>query len=125
MLKFIGILVTILYMTVTSGMAISFHYCMGEARSVGLGSAPAEHAPCGTCRMDDGCCHQETAFVKLSQAHRALSASPSPVRPIAELHKPGDMDRQADLPARWVGSFGVHMPPKAFDRNIHYRVFRI
>jgi hypothetical protein len=125
MLKFIGILVTLLYMTVTSGMAISIHYCMGEVSSVALGAAPAKDAPCGTCGMDEGCCHQETGMVKLSDAHRANPGLPTPARPSAEMHQHDDMDRQNEIPARWVGFFRVHMPPKAFDRNIHYRVFRI
>lgn len=123
MLRFIGIIVALLYMTVTSGIVINIHYCMGEEQSVAVG-APSD-ARCGTCGMDGGCCHDELQVVKLQDSHHPAAGIPSPNKPLAQLHKHDAMDQQNEIPARWVGSSKVHTPPKAFDRNIHYRVFRI
>lgn len=124
MLRFIGIWVALMYMTVTSGVVINIHYCMGEVASVALGHEGQDR--CQECGMDNkGCCHDEVQVVRLCadqlQGKHQVQVPQFP----AVLSQHDAMDTQNEIPAKWVGSTRVHTTPKSFDRNIHYRVFRI
>ena len=124
MLRFIGILVTVLYMTVTSGIVINIHYCMNEIANVALGAG--DSAKCQQCGMDnDGCCHDDVQVLKLADNHQCSVGFSGLNKQVAEVAKHDETDLQDEIPAKWVGSTKVHTPPKVFDRNIHYRVFRI
>ncbi|MGB4771233.1 MAG: hypothetical protein WBP58_07235 [Chitinophagaceae bacterium] len=122
MLRFIGILVAMMYMTVTSGVVINIHYCMGEVATVDLGHNSEDS--CGQCGMDNsGCCHDEVQVVKLCADQ--LSAKVNHELPQTVLSQHDAMDTRNEIPAKWVGTTKVHTTPKSFDRNIHYKVFRI
>jgi hypothetical protein len=124
MLRFIGILVTALYMTVTSGIVINIHYCMDEPSAVALG--PGGASTCSNCGMDnDGCCHDDVQVVKLAENHHGAPVFSGFIKMITEVSKHDEADLQDEIPAKWVGAAKAHTPPKVFDRNIHYRVFRI
>jgi hypothetical protein len=124
MLKFIGILVTVLYMTVTSGIVINIHYCMDEVANVALGAGGSDK--CDRCGMDNkGCCHDDVQVMKLADDHQTPSAFGGLIKQISEVSKHDEADLQDEIPAKWVGSTKAHTTPKVFDRNIHYRVFRI
>lgn len=57
------------YMGVSTGFAVSTHYCMNERRSVELGDV--QKAVCDKCGMpkkqSHGCCRDEVKVVKLQQ----------------------------------------------------------
>ena len=111
-----------MYMTVTSGVVINVHYCMGEVATVELGHNSQDS--CGQCGMDNsGCCHDEVQVVKMCADH--LSAKVNLELPQTVLSQHDAMDTRNEIPAKWVGTTKVHTTPKSFDRNIHYRVFRI
>ncbi|MBL7702076.1 MAG: hypothetical protein JNM14_07485 [Ferruginibacter sp.] len=66
-----GIL-AIVYMAVSSGIAMELHYCMGKKAGVEFyGSA---NDKCGKCGMTEekktGCCHDEFKFYKISDSHK-------------------------------------------------------
>lgn len=66
----LGIL-TMVYMTVVSGIAMEIHYCMGKKAGVELYGSKSDK--CGKCGMKDnktGCCHDEFKFVKLADSHK-------------------------------------------------------
>jgi hypothetical protein len=66
----VGIL-TIVYMVVSSGIAINIHYCMGKKTSVDFFGA--NNNKCGKCGMTEkkgGCCNNEHKFVKLQDSHK-------------------------------------------------------
>lgn len=67
---FTGIL-TMVYMTVSSGIAIEIHYCMGKKAGFELyGSANEQCGKCGMKENKTGCCHDEHKFVKLQDSHK-------------------------------------------------------
>jgi hypothetical protein len=122
MLKFVGILVAMMYMTVTSGVVINIHYCMGEVATVELGHNSQDS--CSQCGMDNsGCCHDDVQVVKLCADQ--LSAKVNHELPQTVLSRHDAMDSRNEIPAKWFGTAKVHTTPKSFDRNIRYRVFRI
>ena len=57
-------------MTVSSGIAMEVHYCMGKKAGVDFYKT-ADHK-CARCGMKNkaGCCHDEHKFYKLSDAHK-------------------------------------------------------
>ncbi len=68
-----GIL-ALVYMAVSSGIAIELHYCMGDRAGMELyGSASDTCGKCGMTEKDTGCCHDEFQFYKLSDSHKTVS----------------------------------------------------
>jgi hypothetical protein len=70
---FLSIL-TLLYMTVSSGMAMEIHYCMGKKAGMDIYKTAGQK--CGRCGMKEkkGCCSDEHKFLKLEDAHKNVSA---------------------------------------------------
>jgi hypothetical protein len=120
-------ILAILYLAITSGVLINVHYCMGEVAAVEYGHPTT--STCGECGMEEkeGCCSTETAFVKVSEQHKAESTltfkSPPPVfahsdyrvYPIEQHLQPLNISRQ------------THSPPYPVipSLNILYGNFRI
>jgi len=70
---YIGIL-ALVYMAVSSGIALELHYCMGKKAGVDLyGTASEKCGKCGMTEKDLGCCHDEFKFYKLSDFHKTVS----------------------------------------------------
>jgi hypothetical protein len=71
---YIGIL-AVLYLAVSSGIAMELHYCMGKKAGMDLYWADSDK--CGKCGMPEkdkaGCCHDEFKFYKLSDFHKTVS----------------------------------------------------
>ncbi len=58
-------------MTVSSGIAMEVHYCMGK--KAGTDFYKTGDGKCGRCGMKEkkgGCCNDEHKFYKLSDAHK-------------------------------------------------------
>lgn len=59
------------YMTVSSGIAMEIHYCMGKKAGIEFyGSASEKCSKCGMKEKKTGCCHDEHKFVKLEDSHK-------------------------------------------------------
>ena len=124
MLRLIGILVALMYMTVTSGVVINIHYCMGDVATVAVGTHSQDK--CAQCGMDNtGCCHDEVQVVKLCTDQYSAQQQAQVLQVPAVLSQHDAMDTRNEIPAKWVGASKAHTSPKSFDRNIHYKVFRI
>jgi hypothetical protein len=68
-----GIL-AIVYMAVSSGIALELHYCMGDMAGMDLyGSAGDTCGKCGMTEKDSGCCHDEFKFYKINDSHKTVS----------------------------------------------------
>lgn len=71
MKKLLTGILTMIYMTVSSGVAMEIHYCMGKRAGVEFyGTA---NDKCGKCGMKDtkkGCCHDEHKFIKIEDSHK-------------------------------------------------------
>ncbi len=118
------------YLVVTCGITINAHYCMNKLASVHLFGAKPEL--CGQCGMkihqSNGCCHDETAVVKLEQDQNKVPAVNF------ELPSP---EITAILPSAFIATafynvdeqrhFHNHSPPllSAQDTYLQINVFRI
>lgn len=66
--KFLAVLLVILYVGVSTGVAINYHYCMDKLAEVSLFMSD-ESDSCPNCGMDDssgGCCSNETKTLRIS-----------------------------------------------------------
>lgn len=64
-------ILTLLYLTVSSGIAMEIHYCMGEYAGTELYGSDKE--TCGVCGMKEkkgGCCEDDHKFYKLEDSHK-------------------------------------------------------
>jgi hypothetical protein len=88
MKRFASAILLLVYFTVSTGFAVSMHYCMNRLESTEMGVSHA--STCGKCGMEvedsDGCCRDEVKIVKLSldqafakQVHQAFALPAVPV----------------------------------------------
>jgi len=67
-------ILAVLYLAVSSGVALELHYCMGDKAGMELyGSASDTCGKCGMTEKDTGCCHDEFKFYKISDSHKTVS----------------------------------------------------
>lgn len=67
-------LIAILYLGMSSGIAMDIHYCMGKLAGIELFGG--EKDKCGKCGMKEkkgGCCNDEHHFVKISDSHKNVT----------------------------------------------------
>lgn len=65
------------YLTVSSGMVVNVHYCMGKFSSVSFGHEQDHNDgacdKCGMAKTENHCCKDEVTKVKLSDSHQFSS----------------------------------------------------
>jgi hypothetical protein len=124
MKKLLTIFLMIIYITTTSGIALSIHYCMGDISSVVIGQNNS--TTCPTCGMEnEGCCHNDFKVVKLTDSHQASFLVNELQKPIITTPEPV-VAYYASFPEqeRYIVQQN-HSPPPAHSLNILYCVFRI
>lgn len=68
MRKFLAVILTIVYVSVTIGFTLSYHYCMDELVAVSMVAGDDDHNTCSECGMSAGahdCCSHADHPVKL------------------------------------------------------------
>lgn len=69
MRKLLTILLAFIYITTTSGVVITTHYCMGEIAGHAIGVNDTHL--CGVCGMsNEGCCHDDLSLLKVNDDHQ-------------------------------------------------------
>lgn len=79
-------IIALIYFTVSSGMVMSVHYCMGEVSNIQVNQVPEEGCICGMSKKETsskGCCKTEFTMVKLADNHKASSVSYDIQAPVA------------------------------------------
>ena len=63
------LILAVLYITLTSGIVVNVHYCMGRLTDVTYGHDAGEK--CGRCGMEqkNGCCDTESKLIKADTDH--------------------------------------------------------
>ncbi len=117
-------------MVLTSGLAISFHYCMNRLDSTTIFAATDD--TCGRCGMHvdeaKGCCREEVKLVKLDDDHQLSALVDFSIsQPVVEA--PVSFAENASLIASnkaWMPA-AVRPPPPDSGPQIYLanRVFRI
>lgn len=75
--KVLILIISMLYLTVSSGLAMNIHYCMGKISSVTFGHEKdhndGECSKCGMNKTENHCCTDETQFVKLTDSQQTTN----------------------------------------------------
>lgn len=70
-------MISMLYLTVSSGLAMNIHYCMGKISSVTFGHEKDHNdgqcSKCGMNKTENHCCTDETQFVKLTDSQQTTN----------------------------------------------------
>ena len=77
--KAIILFVAVLYINVSAGIGVQFHYCMGEIVSMAFGHHSDHEEACGDCGMDaneSSCCKDESLLLKVKDGHQPSSFFP-------------------------------------------------
>lgn len=116
-------------MTVSSGIAMEIHYCMGE--KAGVDFYKGSDNKCGRCGMKEqskkGCCQDDLKFYKLDDSHQKAVSEYS-FNFFADAAVPGYTSYPADLTAIGTRSqVNNHSPPPYLPRpaRILHGVFRL
>ena len=123
--------IALIYFTISSGVVMNMHYCMGKLSSIQMEQLASE----GTCKCGkkkkavakDGCCKTEQKVVKLADSHKATYADF--VFQLPEV-TPGQQLNLLDAPL-FNGNPDVyadaHAPPMLSEQDIYLQhcVFRI
>ena len=125
MKKFLIAILAIVYLAVSSGVAMSIHYCMGKISSVDLMHSSDKCSNCGM-KKSDGCCKDEFKIVKLSDSHKIISNEINIFSPVAVIDNPNGIFNQAIYSSVIRPGINNHSPPdRDVSLNILYCVFRI
>jgi hypothetical protein len=119
-------ILAILYLTVSSGVAMSIHYCMGKVASVELGHTSDKCSKCGM-EVTGGCCKNEFKMVKLSDSHKLISNDINTDAPVAIIDNSKSIFDTQLFFSGITPDGNNHSPPRSpgISLNILYGVFRI
>ncbi|MEO7310137.1 MAG: hypothetical protein ABIX01_07060 [Chitinophagaceae bacterium] len=130
MKKFTIALLATLYLIVTCGVSVNFHYCMGKLRGVDMGYSANDR--CGKCGMStkksSGCCHDEAQWHKVDDNHQLANASVNILAPVIAIAQPLPFQTVSPLFYSLPAATSGHSPPllrSQSDLGILYCVFRI
>ncbi|OLY94539.1 hypothetical protein BUE76_23700 [Cnuella takakiae] len=124
------LILSLLYLTASTGATIHLHYCMDELVSWGIDKDVSDSCSnCGMAKEDTkGCCKDEHKQVKVDADQKATEASLSYLLSFSEVVTPLFPDYQ---PTLYVGtSYRLPFSNAPPDREkeplyLQYRVFRI
>ena len=119
-------ILAIVYLGVTSGFAMTIHYCMGKVASVDMMHTSDK---CGKCGMktNTGCCKDEFKIVKLEDSHKLISNDIKIYSPTAVTDNAQNIFDTRLFSSRGKSDNKNHSPPESpgVSLNILHGVFRI
>ena len=74
MKKFLVLILSVIYMTASSGVVLNVHYCMGKMALAGVDNFKGNICKCGMKTSPKSCCHNEVKVVKMTNLHKQAFA---------------------------------------------------
>ena len=128
MKKFLIAILAIVYLTVSSGVAMTIHYCKGKISSVDLLTHSDKCGKCGMKNKDkNGCCKDEFKIVKLNDSQKLITNDINIFTPVAIVDNSKSIF-DSILPSSEISSiYNNHSPPisQGISLCILNSVFRI
>jgi hypothetical protein len=129
MKKIIASILMLLYITVSGGVVLNVHYCMGEISSVEIdGFNDIDHCKkCGMAEASTSCCRTEFEVVKVDNVHKATVAVSNIEMPVAHLPVSVSLIDVSKLISHKIEHTVAHTPPIDIspDLTVLNCVFRI
>lgn len=126
MKKFTIAILAVVYLTLSSGVAMSIHYCMGDSTS---GGVMHKNDKCGKCGMKSttGCCKDEFKIVKLNDSHKLICNDIKIGAPISVIHNFYIISETDTFSSCFKSGYKNHSPPDIYgiSLTILNSVFRI
>lgn len=127
MKKLLVLVIAVLYLSVTSGVMVNIHYCMGRIAEVNYGNDKQDN--CGNCGMKqkDGCCKTEHKFIKSTPDQLLAKNIAQPAPAVAEIEVNYTTFIAAPLADEHLTYLKYHSPPDKRLNSLHVynSVFRI
>lgn len=82
MKRYLLLLLTVIYATVSSGIMLNFHYCKGQLVQVQWMEAKEACSRCGQIHTDHSCCSDKAVQVKLSIDQTAQTVAMPTLLPV-------------------------------------------
>jgi len=116
-----------LYLTISSGMVLNIHYCMGKVSKVELDNFSKAVCKCGSGKKAMSCCKDEIKLVKLTDSHKATTATVNVNLPVVLLSSPLSFLQQPSANAPLYVGLEVDDPPIVTPTPVYIQhcVFRI
>lgn len=124
----VAAILLLLYVAFSSGVVISFHYCMDDFDSLQLGAVKAE--VCGRCGMHttdaNGCCNDEVKIFKIEDDQQVAATHFKLSTPDAIVATLPAWDEAMPANSNYHLYLNNHSPPLSEqDIYLHNCVFRI
>lgn len=84
MKKLLSSILIMIYLTMSLGMTLTMHYCMGEISDMECGIADILHS-CNQPKKEAHCCSTETQLIKLTSDQKEIQLSKIDFSPAKEL----------------------------------------
>ena len=129
MKKLLSAIIIIVYVSMSCGVIINLHYCMGRYQSFDLYASGKNE--CGKCGMPTdkphGCCKDEVKIVKLQDDQNKATISYNIKNIDAPVMIPSDFIAASPITTDKLQKQEDHEPPglSGQDMNLHNCVFRI
>ena len=86
MKKAFALIIAVLYLAVSSGLAVQIHHCMGKIADFSFGPSKTDKCTsCGMPKSAGSCCKDELKFVKLQDSYKLLNVNYELAVPEADL----------------------------------------
>ena len=72
MKKFTSILISVLYLFITTGFTLNMHYCSGELESISIFSRQ-NNCCCGGGEMENNCCNNKQFFLQFDADQKVIA----------------------------------------------------
>lgn len=124
------IILSFLYIFVTCGVSINFHYCMGKLRSIDVSYSQKERcSKCGMSTKKSACCHDHIQWLKVNDNHQVANVDITFHTPVVDLAY-SDYIQFTYIPFTTSTAAKVYSPPILLvcehqDLNILHCIFRI
>ncbi len=111
MKKILVAILAVIYLGVSSGVAMNIHYCMGKISSVDLMTLNDKCGKCGMKKGANSCCKDEFKFFKLKDSHKFISNDINVFAPVAFLNNQKSIFDTELREPKIISDFKNHSPP--------------
>lgn len=110
--------IAVLYLGVSSGVALQVHYCMDEVAAFTVMPKPSDK--CDTCGMKgNSCCRDEVTFLKLQDDHKQQAFNFEAQKFVASLPEVLILSDHSSCKTRAVTAFTDSSPPPLSPQKKH------
>jgi hypothetical protein len=127
MKRFTVAILAIIYFTISTGMVINVHYCMGKVKSVNIDVLAKNLCGCGKKQTNKGCCKTEHKLVKLEDNHKASVVDVVFSSPVCLVEQEYCLINTPLVNSNQQNGYNNHSPPDLSKQDTYLRncVFRI